>query len=410
MSAQSRSPVSVSQLSIRARLAWAVLAAAVTALAGWQAGSRQVNPRAAMLLSSAKGSVVPITTAIAAAPVEAWVVGETLTPSVHGSSVCALPSGELVAIWYGGEREGASDVAIYVARRSPGPLGAWGPAEKLLDPHDAETDTGRNVRKLGNAVLFPDPEGRLWLVYVSVSVGGWSGSLLNVKRSDDGGRTWMPSQRLTLSPFLNFSTLVRTKPFFTSDGWIGLPVYHEFVAKYAQILWLEPGQTEPAGRFHLRRVPVGANLLQPAVVPLDERHAVMLLRDSSADRTLHVAHSTDAGWSWTKPTPTVLPNPDSGIDAIRLHDGRVVLAYNDGREDRRCLRLAISGDDGETWVPGTILEEAIEGEFSYPSLVQDAQGFVHVTYTWQRRRIKHVQLPVEGLVAASPSSRIVSVP
>ncbi len=400
---------SSASLSLRARLVWALVTVAATGLAGWHAGARQVSPRSAMVVPAATPSIAVATSAASmTVPVSAWVVGEELTPSVHGSSICTLPNGELVTIWYGGQREGAADVAIYLARRSPGPAGTWGAPEKLLGPEDVESDTGRNVRKLGNAVLFPDPEGRLWLVYVSVSVGGWSGSLLNVKRSDDGGRTWSTSQRLTLSPLLNFSTLVRTKPFFTRDGWIGLPVYHEFVAKYAQILWLEPGDEQPAGRFHLRRVPFGADLLQPAVVPVNEQRAVMLLRDGGDERTLHVAHSTDAGWSWTLPVPTELPNPDAGIDAIRLHDGRIVLAYNDVREDRRRLRLAVSADEGETWVPGAVLEDAAEGEFSYPSLVQDAAGYVHVTYTWQRRRIKHVQLPHEGLVPAT--GRLVSNP
>jgi len=386
-------------LSPGSRAFWLLATILVTGLAVWHASVSHVDPRSSMRVESVSAGEIAGARAVASA---SWVVGEDVTPSVHGSSVCALPGGELATIWYGGEREGAADVAIYMSRRSAGSEGVWSPAEKLLDPVDVESDTGRNVRKLGNAVLFPDPEGRLWLVYVSVSVGGWSGSLLNVKRSDDGGRTWTESRRLTLSPFLNFSTLVRAKPFFTADGWIGLPVYHEFVAKYPQILWLEPGADIAVSRFHLRRLPVVADLLQPAVVPLDEQRALMLLRDSGSARMLHVAHSADAGWSWTKPLPTNIPNPDSGIDAIRLHDGRIVLAYNDARDDRRRLRLAVSRDEGTTWAAGPVLEEADEGEFSYPSLVQDNLGMIHVTYTWQRLRIKHVQLHADQL-APTPS-------
>ena len=134
----------------------------------------------------------------------------------------------------------------------------------------------------------------------------------------------------------------------------------------------------------------------------------MWLRDGGGDRTLHMARSDDAGWSWTKPVPTNLPNPDAGIDAIRLHDGRIVLAYNDTRKDRRRLRLAVSHDDGVSWVPGTVLDEAEQGEFSYPSLIQDAHGMVHVTYTWQRLRIKHVQLTADQL--APGANLLASVP
>jgi predicted neuraminidase len=393
MSDRLPTPSDLRPLSRRARRAWLGVAVAVTGLALWHGSAINVGPRATMRVTNVSRAA-EVARSVASA---SWVVGEGVTPSVHGSSVCALPDGELATIWYGGEREGAADVAIYLSRRSAGPQGSWSAPERLLGPEDAESDTGRNVRKLGNAVMFSDHEGRLWLVYVSVSVGGWSGSLLNVKRSDDGGRSWSTSQRLTLSPFLNFSTLVRAKPFFTSDGWIGLPVYHEFVAKYPQILWIEPGDDMPVDRFHLRRLPIVEGLLQPAVVALDERRAVMWLRDGGGDRTLHMARSDDAGWSWTKPVPTNLPNPDAGIDAIRLHDGRIVLAYNDTREDRRRLRLAVSRDDGATWVPGTVLDEADHGEFSYPSLVQDAHGVIHVTYTWQRLRIKHVQLTADQL-------------
>ena len=38
------------------------------------------------------------------------------------------------------------------------------------------------------------------------------------------------------------------------------------------------------------------------------------------------------------------------------------------------------------------------GEYSYPAVIQAADGLVHVTYTWRRRRIKHVVLDPTKLV------------
>ena len=50
-----------------------------------------------------------------------------------------------------------------------------------------------------------------------------------------------------------------------------------------------------------------------------------------------------AGATWTSPGPTVFPNPNSGIDAVTLRDGRHVLVYNPVTEGRGILAVAVSG-------------------------------------------------------------------
>ena len=92
---------------------------------------------------------------------------------------------------------------------------------------------------------------------------------------------------------------------------------------------------------------------------------------------------------------TELPNPNSGIDAVTLKDGRHLLIYNHTSRGRSPLNAAIS-KDGIHWKPLLTLEDEPSQEFSYPAVIQTSDGLVHVTYTWKRKRIKHVALRVEG--------------
>src|SRR5688500_6720667 len=51
---------------------------------------------------------------------ESWVTPPGHTTSAHSSAICALPSGDLLAVWYGGSREGAPDVALFTSRLPAG--------------------------------------------------------------------------------------------------------------------------------------------------------------------------------------------------------------------------------------------------------------------------------------------------
>lgn len=331
---------------------------------------------------------------------ESWVTPHGHTTSAHSSAICALPSGDVFAVWYGGSREGATDVALFTSRLSAG-SGQWAAPVTAVDRAMAEDELDRVVKKVGNAVIFSDQSGLLWMVYVSVSVGGWSGSALNVKTSRDEGRTWSESRRLTLNPFLNVSSLVRNKPIFARDGRIGLPVYHEFALKFPQMLWLTPGADGGVEEYRIRNLSTETGLIQPTLVALDQDRVLMMLRDRGDGRRLHTAYSDDNGWTWSAAAATGLPNPDSAVDALRLRDGRVLLVYNHAASSRDNLRLAVSADDGRTWRPGPMIEAQRSREFSYPHLVEDRRGRIHLTYTWQRERIKHVEFNVAWLDGAN---------
>jgi predicted neuraminidase len=318
---------------------------------------------------------------------EEFVDPEYRTPSVHVASLCELPGGGLAAAWYGGSREGARDVAIYLATRATEPGSRWTAPRAIVTPDSAVREAWRFVKKVGNPLLFADAQGRLSLLYVTVAVGGWSGSSLNLKQSSDGGRTWTPSRRLGLSPFFNVSELVKNKPAALAGGGWAVPMYHELFGKFPEVLWLDDTAVSKVAKT---RVFGGRSAFQPALVPLSAERALMFCRACGSTPQVHLTETSDGGRRWSAPRATGLPNPDSGLDAIRLTDGRLLLAFNDSTNHRENLRLAMSSDEGKSWQRVATLAEETGAEFSYPSLLQARDGQVHVVYTWKRRGIKHV--------------------
>ena len=222
----------------------------------------------------------------------------------------------------------------------------------------------------------------MWLLYVTVSIGGWSGSSLNLTTSADRGVTWTPSQRLTLSPFFNLAELVKNAPVALSGGGWAVPIYHELVSTFPEVLWLD----DAAGgiRATKSRMSAGWFGYQPAITPIDHSRALALLRDDGNANAVTVARTEDAGETWSPPQPLNLPNPDAGLDAIRLQDGRLLLAFNDAVNSRENLRLAMSSDQGQTWRRVATLAEEPGADFSYPFLMQTRSGDVQLVYTWKR--------------------------
>ena len=133
--------------------------------------------------------------------------------------------------------------------------------------------------------------------------------------------------------------------------------------------------------------PVEYSAIQPTILVHSTTELQILCR--SQQGLITQAWSTDGGVTWGPMSPTDLPNPSAGIDALRLRDGRFLLVYNPTTRGRRRLAVAVS-DDGRSWRRGVTLENAPDGEYSYPAMIQAADGLVHVTYTWRRQRIRHV--------------------
>ena len=322
---------------------------------------------------------------------EEMVMNPAPTAFSHVSSLCEMADGRLAAVWCGGSREGARDVAVWWATRDPRGSDPWSVPRPIVTRDGAARETFRFVRKVGNPLLLGGKDGWLGLIYVSVGIGGWSGSSLNVKASSDGGLTWSASQRLGLSPFFNVSELGKNNAQPLTDGGWAVPIYHEALGKFPEVLWLHRMPGDGLGRVEAvkSRAFGGRTAFQPALVAIGLEQAVLLCRAAGSVPDIFITRTEDAGRHWRGPGPSGLPNPDSGLDAVRLSDGRLLVAFNDATVGRENLRLALSSDDGVTWRRARTLAEEPGAEFSYPFLLQTRDGLLHVTYTWKRQNIRH---------------------
>jgi predicted neuraminidase len=337
----------------------------------------------------------------------------------HAASVVELKDGRIRAFWFSGSREGAKDVEIHSAVFDPA-QGQWGAEQAIATREGTEHALQRYISKLGNPVPARAADGRLWLYYVTVSLGGWAGSSLTAIHSEDEGATWSHAARLITSPFINISTLVKGAPFLYGDGTLGLPVYHEFISKFGEVLHLDKDGTVLDKQ---RLIAGGHGAIQPVALVKNASDALVLMRNASSDKPRHVlgVFTTDGGKSWTQPTKTSLLNPDAALTATLLPDGRLLAVLNNQESGRDTLSLMVSKDGGANWKVVYPLEDrhgaptdaahypATEGgdyaesarratcagqdcryEFSYPYLIQAKNGDFHLVYTWSRALIKHV--------------------
>jgi len=311
---------------------------------------------------------------------KSFVFDVLLAPGVHASTLAETPEG-LVAAWFGGRREGADDVGIWAARFSQGVWSRPTEIARCSTPEGAPTPCW-------NPVLFVTRDGALRLFFkAGPSPQRWWGM---TQTSTDGAETWKAAERLPegiLGP-------IKNKPVYAADGAIISPSSTE-------------SSTDPSRwRVHFERSTDGGRTWSITAPPSQEIDAIQPSILSHGDGRLQAIGRTRAGrvfetWSrdggrhWTALGLTSLPNPNSGLDAVTLRDGRQLVVYNHTSSGRSPLNVAVS-QDGVTWEAALVLERE-PGEYSYPAVVQAASGLVHVTYSWRRQRIRHVVLDPANL-------------
>lgn len=342
-------------------------------------------------------------------------------PSSHAATICELDNRDLLTAWFAGSKESAVDTVILASRLKRDET-EYGSPEVLVnvDNHAA-----------GNPRLFYGPDQALWLI-APINYGAWchGGTRLFLKKSFDHGYTWTD-----LELFIEEKGILgKNKPIHLSSNpgiWL-IPVEDE-EAYICRFIRSEDGGRRweivgDLGRENNIRVD------QPTIIEFDDGRLMAYMR--SWEGYIYKSYSSDSGTTWSQVVPTPLVNNNSGIDMIQLKSGSILLVHNPNALSdsgdfivdqslkgklgfkisvqeynrdtkgalaknpdilllypkwgpRTPLRVSVSFNQGESWEKINDLEDK-PGEYSYPSIIQGEDGRIHVVYTYNRKKIKHV--------------------
>jgi predicted neuraminidase len=351
----------------------------------------------------------------------------------HASCVVETEPGRLLAVWYSGSGERkADDVVIEGSWRNAG-QSQWG-SKFLMADTPGYPDC--------NPALFVAPDRSLWLFWPTILDHRWEGALLKYAKcdrpGDEPGRArWSRTGVLHITP-AGFETEMQRAIASLNDvekrryrnvlaevesrsrdelyqrlGWMPrvhavalpsgrwvLPLYSDTFSASIMAISDDRGET-----WRTSHALLGFGNIQPSLVRKNDGLLVAFMRDNGPHHRIRLSTSPDEAVSWSSVIDSPFPNPGAGIEAIRLANGHWVLAYNDLAQGRHSLALSVSDDEGATWKSTRHLDRAApgQGQFHYPSLIQAADGTIHVTYTLRRSdkesTIEHVHLNEPWILA-----------
>ncbi|MBR0112197.1 MAG: exo-alpha-sialidase [Clostridia bacterium] len=325
--------------------------------------------------------------------IEKYFVCDTLpTANCHASTLLPLDDGSVVFAWFGGTKEGRDDVDIwYTVKDSSGFM----PPEKLSRAKDIPH---------WNPVLFLMKSGEIRLFFkVGKKIAAWKTFYAS---SFDSGRTFSQPRELVPGDRSGGRGPVRNKCLRLESGRVLAPASTEHhgwvsftdISDDDGVTWRKGRRvkTEYAvpilnseNNYSTNKIP----MIQPTLWQSDDGTVHMFARTAAG--RIYRSESEDEGETWREAYPTGLPNNNSGIDLVKVPDGRIFLVSNPVSEnwgERSPLTVQVSADGGNTFTHFLTLEEVKkDSEFSYPAAVYHS-GALHISYTYERTNIAYVKI------------------
>lgn len=289
------------------------------------------------------------------------------------------PGGRLWAAWYAGPL--FEDQFNYVVAATSGDDGAtWSDLKLVIDPD------GVGPLRASDPCLWMDPNGKLWLFWwMNGNIEGgavWTTMAITTENPDDENPVWSEPRALFAGTAIN-------KPIISSEGEWLMPAALWNIDKGTRVVVSKDNGETWAVRGAARIPENRRNCDEHMVVERKDGSFWMLIR--ILDPGIAQSVSNDGGRTWSD-AEDHLKMTTSRFHLRRLASGNLLLIRHNGKNERKPgrnhLMAYLSGDDGETWKGGLLLDE--REAVSYPDSTQAPDGTIYAIYDWNRYDEKNI--------------------